>query len=143
MADEKIEILLVEDNPDDAELAIRALKKQKLAGNLLWLKNGREALDFIFAPNSSNNLQSLKVIFLDLKLPFVDGLEVLRKIKSDEQTRTIPAVMLTSSGEPEDIAEAYRLGANSYIVKPILHADFEKALSGLSAYWLKMNITLS
>lgn len=140
---DRIEILLVEDNPDDAELAIRALKKQNLADNLLWLKNGREALDFIFAPNGSNNLQSLKVIFLDLKMPFVDGLEVLQKIKADEQTKAIPAVMLTSSGEPEDIAKAYRLGANSYIVKPVVHADFEKALSGLSAYWLGMNITPS
>lgn len=142
MTDGRIEILLVEDNPDDAALTLRVLKKHNLADNLLWLKNGREALDFIFAPDT-NNLRGLKVIFLDLKLPLIDGLEVLQKIKADEQTKTIPAVMLTSSGEPEDIAEAYRLGANSYIVKPVIYDDFMETISALGAYWLKTNIALS
>lgn len=138
----RYEILLVEDNPDDAALTLRALKKHNFADNLLWLKNGREALDYIFAPNA-NNLQGMKVIFLDLKLPFIDGLEVLQKIKTDEQTKTTPAVMLTSSGESEDIAKAYRLGANSYIVKPVIYDDFMDTISALGAYWLKTNIAPS
>ena len=141
---DKIEILLVEDNPDDAELAIRALRKQGYADKLLWVKNGREALDYLFPAALSDNRDvkhSLKVIFLDLKIPYVDGLGVLQRIKADERTRTIPVVMLTSSAEPKDIAESYRLGANSYIVKPIAYEDFAKTVSELGAYWLTMNKT--
>lgn len=138
----EVEILLVEDNPTDAELCIRALKKSGLANKLVWVKDGAEALDFIFstgdyAGRSVVNIP--KVILLDLRLPKVDGMEVLRRVKNDERTRTIPVVVLTSSREDRDIAESYQLGVNSYISKPVEFDQFAKTVSELGLYWLLVN----
>lgn len=138
-----VEILLVEDNMSDAELAIRALKKRNLANNLIHLKNGAEALDFIFgqgvyAGRDINN--NPKVILLDLKMPKVNGMEVLARIRADERTKTIPVVVLTSSKEDPDVNECYRLGVNSYIVKPVDFDNFSKAVSELGFYWLLLNL---
>ena len=142
MDSKEIEILLVEDNPNDAELTIRALKKSKLANNLFHVKDGAQALDFIFAKGefSSRKMESKpKLILLDLKLPKVDGLEVLMQIKSNELTKLIPVVMLTSSKEQKDIIESYNLGVNSYIVKPVEFEKFVQAVSELGLYWLLYN----
>jgi two-component system, response regulator len=131
-----VEILLVEDNPDDAGLTIRALKKYNLANHLLHLHDGEEALKFIFGAN----LTSIpKIILLDLKMPKVDGIEVLRKIKSDEQKKIIPVVVLTSSKEERDIVESYKLGVNAYIVKPVDFDKFVKAISEIGFFWLLLN----
>ena len=130
-----VEILLVEDNPDDAELTIRALKKQKLANSLLHLKDGEEAIDFLFHKN--NPLP--KLILLDLKMPKVDGIEVLRKIKSDPDKKVIPVVILTSSKEERDIVESYELGVNAYIVKPVDFDKFVQAVSDIGFFWLVLN----
>src|SRR5215470_15991840 len=119
---EDAEILLVEDNPNDVELTLRALQKQNLDNKVFVVRDGAEALDYMFATGhySSRKIDARpKVVLLDLKLPKVDGIEVLRKIKSDERTRSIPVVMLTSSQEERDVTESYRLGVNSYIVKPV------------------------
>jgi two-component system response regulator len=131
-----IEILLIEDNPDDADLTIRALKKKNLANNLLHLEDGAEALEFIF---SSEGLNSPKMILLDLKMPKLSGLQVLRALKSDERTREIPVVVLTSSNEEPDIKECYALGVNSYIVKPVEFDKFMDAVAELGVYWLLLN----
>lgn len=142
MRENSVEILLVEDNMSDAELTIRALKKQNLTNNLIHLKNGAEALDFIFArgPYSARDAEKFpKVILLDLKMPKVNGLEVLHKIREDERTRKIPVVILTSSKEDPDIEKCYELGVNSYIVKPVEFNDFSKAVSDLGFYWLLLN----
>lgn len=143
MGDEKpIEILLVEDNPHDAELTIRALKKSKLLNNLERVKDGEEALDFIFCKGeySHRNINDTpKVILLDLKLPKVDGLEVLKKIREDQRTNSIPVVVLTSSREESDIVESYNLGVNSYITKPVAFDKFTKAVSDIGLYWLLLN----
>ena len=138
----KIDILLVEDNIYDAELTIRVLKKNKIPNALLHLKNGEEALNFIFckgAYESRNFNEMPKLILLDLKMPKIDGIEVLRKIKSDEQTKIIPVVLLTSSNENKDILECYKLGVNSYFVKPVAFDEFVKAVSNLGLYWLLLN----
>jgi two-component system response regulator len=138
----EVEILLVEDNPTDAELCIRALKKNKLANNLVWVKDGAEALDFLFATGaySDRNVTSPpKVVLLDLHLPKVEGLEVLRRVKTDERTRSIPVVVLTSSREDRDVAESYQLGVNSYISKPVEFDAFAKTVSELGLYWLLVN----
>lgn len=138
----EVEILLVEDNPTDAELAMRALKKAKLANNLLWVDDGAKALDFIFGSGEYSGRQvqnGPKVIMLDLRLPKVDGMEVLRRIKNDERTRTIPIVVLTSSKEDRDVAECYALGVNSYISKPVEFDEFAKVVSELGFYWLLVN----
>ena len=140
--DNGVEILLVEDNSSDAELTIRALKKKNLANNLIHLKNGAEALDFIFAQGAYSNRdpdKAPKVILLDLKMPKVDGLEVLAKIRGDERTKKIPVVVLTSSKEDPDISACYALGVNSYIVKPVEFDKFLKAVSELGLYWLLLN----
>ncbi len=142
MIEQDVEILLVEDNPNDAELTIRALKKQNLANRLHWVKDGAEALDFIFTKGIYSNRNSEnkpKVILLDLKLPKVDGLEVLKKLKEDEQTRMIPVVVLTSSREEEDMVKSYSYGVNSYIVKPVDFEKFMTAVSNLGLYWLLLN----
>lgn len=131
-----VEVLLVEDNPDDADLAIRALKKRNLANNLLHLEDGVAALDFIFSPEGLN---TPKLILLDLKMPKLSGLEVLEKLKSDERTRDIPVVVLTSSKEEPDIRKCYALGVNSYIVKPVEFDKFLEAVSELGMYWLILN----
>jgi CheY-like chemotaxis protein len=138
----EVEILLVEDNPTDAELAMRALKKSNLANKLVWVKDGAEALDFIFAGGAYSGRQMTegpKVILLDLRLPKVDGMEVLRRVKGDERTRTIPVVVLTSSKEDRDVAESYQLGVNSYISKPVEFDEFARTVSELGMYWLLVN----
>jgi len=137
-----VEILLVEDNPNDAELALRALKKNNLANKIHLVKDGAEALEFIFAAGAyagRNIGNKPKVIFLDLKLPKVDGLEVLRKVKSDERTRSIPIVVLTSSHEERDVVESYKFGVNSYIVKPVDFDKFIHAVAELGMYWMLLN----
>ncbi|HTB30813.1 MAG TPA: response regulator [Bacteroidia bacterium] len=137
-----LEILLVEDNPDDAALAIRALKKQNLANKLVHLKNGVEALEFIFGKNEESVLSpenQPRVILLDLKMPKIDGMEVLAKLKSDPRTKSIPVVILTSSAEDPDIKKCYELGANSYIVKPVEFDNFSKTVVDLGFYWMLMN----
>jgi len=138
----EVEILLVEDNPTDAELCIRALKKSNLANQLVWVKDGAEALDFMFAKGAysgRNGLTVPKVILLDLRLPKVDGMEVLRQIKADQRTRTIPVVVLTSSKEDRDVAQSYQLGVNSFISKPVEFDEFARTVSELGLYWLLMN----
>ena len=139
---QEVEILLVEDNPNDAELAMRALKKNKLANKLLWVKDGAEALDFIFATgnySSRSVVNGPKVILLDLRLPKVDGMEVLRRVKGDERTRAIPVVVLTSSKEDRDVVESYQIGVNSFISKPVEFESFAKTVSELGFYWLLVN----
>lgn len=137
-----LQILLVEDNINDAELTIRALKKNNLANELIHLKDGAEALDFIFAQGKylERKISDLpNVIVLDLKMPKVNGIEVLKRIKSDERTKRIPVVMLTSSKEDPDIQECYNLGVNSYVVKPVEFEHFVKAVSNLGLYWMILN----
>ena len=135
MMDAAVEILLIEDNPHDAELTIRALKKNNLANNLLHLQDGKEALDFLF--NEKNQMP--KLILLDLKMPKVDGIEVLRKLKSDERRKVIPTVVLTSSKEERDVIDSYQLGVNAYIVKPVDFDQFVKAVTQLGFFWLILN----
>ena len=138
----EVEILLVEDNPTDAELCMRALRKSNLANNLVWVKDGAEALDFLFATGeySGRNVNCPpKVVLLDLRLPKVEGMEVLRRIKEDGRTRSIPVVVLTSSKEDRDVAESYKLGVNSYISKPVEFDAFSKTVSELGLYWLLVN----
>lgn len=145
MTDHTVEILFIEDNPHEAELAIRSLKKHNLGNMLKHIDDGAEALDFIFATGAySDRKTSLnpKLIILDLKLPKVDGLEILRRLKSDERTRIIPVVVLTSSQEEKDIVESYRLGVNSYIVKPVNFESFSKAVADLGMYWVILNQNL-
>lgn len=137
-----IEILLIEDNMSDAELTIRALRKKNLANRLIHLKDGAEALDFIFCQGefAHRNITNVpKVILLDLKMPRINGIEVLTKLRSDERTKCIPVVVLTSSKEDPDVEACYKLGANSYIVKPVEFDDFMKAVSELGFYWLLLN----
>src|SRR5882762_7369647 len=124
---ELVEILLVEDNPTDAELTLRALRRHNLSINVVWVKDGAEALDFLYCKGKYADRKNgtPKLILLDLKLPKIDGIEVLRELKNDNKTKIIPVVMLTSSQEERDLVESYRLGVNSYIVKPV---DFEKFL---------------
>ncbi len=138
------EILLVEDNPNDVELTLRALQKQNLATKVFVVKDGAEALDFIYATGvyANRKIDNLpKVILLDLKLPKVDGIDVLRKIKSDPRTKHAPVVVLTSSQEDRDVLETYKLGANSYIVKPVDFSNFVHAVSELGIYWGLLNKT--
>jgi two-component system response regulator len=138
----EIEILLVEDNPNDVELTLRALKKNNLTNKVHVVKDGAEALEYIFAKGvyAHRKIEDYpKVILLDLKLPRVDGLEVLRQIKSNERTKMIPVVVLTSSKEERDLVESYRLGANSYITKPVDFESFVKAVLELGLYWLLLN----
>jgi two-component system response regulator len=137
-----VEILLVEDNPQDLELTQRALAKARLTNHIEVARDGAEALDFIFCEgaHASRKLENgPKVILLDLKLPKVDGLEVLKRIKDDERTKAIPVVMLTSSREQSDLIESYRLGVNSYIVKPVDFEGFARAIQNLGMYWLLLN----
>jgi len=139
---ELIDILLVEDNPRDAELTIRALKKHNFLNPLHVVEDGAEALDFIFCRGIYSGRDALKppkVILLDLKLPKVNGLEVLNEIKSDERTRSIPVVVVTSSREDPDIKSAYEYGVNSYVVKPVDFDTFLEAMSSLGLYWLLVN----
>ncbi len=138
----EVEVLLVEDNPNDAELTIRALKKHRFANNLVQVNDGAEALDFLFARGTyaGRNIKNApKVVLLDLKLPKVDGLEVLRQMKSDERTKIIPVVVLTSSKEEQDVVRSYQLGVNSYISKPVDFEKFVQSVSDLGMYWLLLN----
>jgi two-component system, response regulator len=137
-----IEILLVEDNPDDVELALFALKKNNFANIIHVARDGEEALDFLFCRNSHSGRcfdQPPKVVLLDLKLPKVDGLEVLRELKSDPRTRAVPVVVMTSSKQQRDMVEGYKLGVNSYIQKPIDFAEFREIIKQLGYYWLIIN----
>jgi two-component system response regulator len=137
-----VEILLVEDNPSDAEMTIRALKKHHLVNNLVHVKDGAEALDFIYSKGGFTERKGMtnpRLIILDLKLPKVDGLEVLRTIKNDDNTKSIPVVIMTSSREERDLIEGYKLGVNSYVVKPVGFEDFVKAVSDLGLYWMLLN----
>lgn len=139
---ETAEILLVEDNPDDVELALHAFKKHRIASHIQVARDGAEALDYIFrrGPYAGRTPGSNpKVILLDLKLPKVDGLEVLRRIKEDSETNSIPVVALTSSREDRDVSESYKLGANSYIVKPVNFEQFNEVMRQLGLYWLTLN----
>jgi len=129
-----VEILLVEDNENDAELTIRALKRNNLANHLLHLRDGEEALEYLFTENDSPRL-----ILLDLKMPKVDGLEVLKKIKNDPIRKHIPVVVLTSSKEERDIIESYQLGVNAYIVKPVEFNKFIEAITQVGLFWLVLN----
>ena len=141
-ADGRVDILMVEDNPNDEELTLHELRKYHLANRIHVVRDGQEALDYVFCTGRYANRQITdqpSVILLDIKLPFVDGLEVLRRIKQDDRTRTIPVVMLTSSREERDLVESYRLGVNSYIVKPVDFDQFKESARTLGMYWLLLN----
>jgi CheY-like chemotaxis protein len=131
---EEIDILLVEDNPNDAELTLRALRKSDVGARLAIARDGAEALEYLLSDRSMP-----KVVFLDLKLPKIDGIEVLRRIRADERTHSVPVVVLTSSQEERDISECYKLGVNSYVVKPVEFDRFYKAVGDLGTYWLVLN----
>ncbi len=142
----EFEIIIVEDDPNDAELITRILKKHNLANKLILLKDGAEALDFLFGQGNFAERyddDSPRVILLDLKLPKVNGIEVLRKIKSNERTKKIPVVILTSSREDRDLKNAYDLGVNSYVTKPIKFDEFAKVVADLGMYWLLLNKSLA
>jgi len=138
----QVEILVVEDNPNDYELTTRALKKINMANKVYWIKDGAEALEFIFCTGKyaqRSLADGPRLILLDLKLPKVDGIQVLKKIKADPVTRIIPIVMLTSSQEESDIVESYKLGINSYIVKPVDFQKFMETVSNAGFYWMLIN----
>ena len=137
-----VEILLVEDNPNDVELSLHALRKNNLANNIHVVRDGEEALDFLFCRGVYQGRDTgltPKVVFLDLKLPKVDGLEVLRQIRADDRLRTLPVVIMTSSREERDVVAGYRLGINSYIVKPVEFDQFTEAVRQFGCYWLLLN----
>ena len=137
-----VQILMVEDNATDAELVLRAFKKHNLANHVHWVKDGEEALDFIFSRGEycdRKENQRPKLVLLDLKLPKVDGLEILRQMKADDNTKVIPVVVLTSSEEEQDMVDSYRLGVNSYITKPVDFDKFVESVSELGLYWLLLN----
>jgi two-component system response regulator len=144
MAYDVIDILLVEDNPQDAELMIRSLKKTNVANPIYHVEDGAEALDFLYCRGSyqDKNVSNVpKVVFLDLKLPKISGLEVLRQIKADTKLRSLPIIVVTSSREDPDIKTAYELGANSYVVKPVAFDSFVETMKNLGYYWLLVNET--
>ncbi len=140
---QNVDILLVEDNPYEAQLTIRSFKKSNLANGLLHIDDGAEAMDFIFNRNkyAARNSENIpKLILLDLKLPKVGGLEILKAIKEDQRTKVIPVIVLTSSKEGPDIKTSYELGVNSYIVKPVNFESFSKAVVELGMYWMFLNV---
>ncbi len=142
----EVEILLIEDNPHEAQLTIRALRKQNLANHLLHIDDGMEALDFLFSKGKYEDIDpssNLKLILLDLKLPKIGGIEILRQIKTDIRTRLIPVVILTSSRKEQDLFNCYKFGANSYIVKPVEFEQFSKTIGETGLYWIKLNIPLA
>lgn len=142
MANKLVEVLLVEDNKRDADLAMRALKRKNFSNNIIWVKDGEEALDYLFARGQyserSVNIKP-KVVLLDLKMPKVDGLEVLKEIRTNDVTKDIPVVMITSSKEEKDIVDSYKYGVNSFIVKPVDFNKFLKAIEDVGYYWILLN----
>jgi len=139
---DELDILLVEDNPTDAELTMRALKRKNLANKLVWVKNGEEALNFIHAQGQYQDRDPEDLphlILLDLRMPKVDGLEVLKELKASEHTKRIPVVVLTSSQQDRDVVESYKLGVNSYVSKPVEFDEFIDAVSTLGLYWMLIN----
>lgn len=142
MIDDTVEVLLVEDNLNDVTLALHAFRRHKVANHIHVVRDGAEALDFVFCTGAYAHREmesGPKIVLLDLKLPRVDGIEVLRRLKSDARTRMIPVVILTSSAEERDIMESYHLGVNSYIVKPVDFDRFTESVRGLALYWLLLN----
>jgi two-component system, response regulator len=139
--DNGVEILLVEDNPNDEALAMHAFKRQNIINNVHVVRDGAEALEYIFCTGAytERRIENPKMILLDLKLPLVDGLEVLRRVREDSRTRMIPVVVLTSSNEERDVVETYKLGVNSYIVKPVDFEQFNEVAKHLGYYWLLLN----
>jgi two-component system, response regulator len=138
---EPVEIVLVEDNPNDAEITLRALKRANFANHVRWLKDGEQAIDFLFSEGEWHDQPRPRprVMLLDIKMPKVDGIEVLRRIKTDERTRSIPVVMLTSSNEESDLVRSYNLGVNSYLVKPVDFQRFSEEVTRIGYYWVAMN----
>lgn len=139
---EQVEILLAEDNHKDAEMTQRALRKHNLGNRVFWVKDGAEALDFIFCRGAyadRDPARPPKLVLLDLKMPKVDGIDVLRQVKADERLRAIPVVVMTSSNEERDVVESYRLGVNSYIVKPIEFGAFLETVAKIGLYWVLTN----
>lgn len=139
---EQVEILLVEDSARDAELTLRALRKKNLANRVYWVKDGAEALEFMFRDGAyagRDAAQVPKLVLLDIKMPKVDGIEVLRRLKGDAATRAVPVVMMTSSAEERDLVDSYRLGVNSYIVKPIEFDEFLDTVAQIGLYWVLAN----
>ena len=138
---EQVEILLVEDNPEDAEMTMRALRKRNLANQVHWVKDGEEALDYLFCSGpyaGRNPAHPPKLVLLDIKMPKVDGIEVLRRVKGSD-LKSIPVVVMTSSNEERDVLESYRLGVNSYIVKPVQFEAFLETVSSIGLYWVLTN----
>src|SRR6185503_10517735 len=139
---QEMEILLVEDNSKDAEMTRRALRKHNLSNRVHWVKDGEEALDYVFCRGAYAQREPLRpprLILLDIKMPKVDGIEVLRQIKTDARTRTVPVVVMTSSNGERDVVESYRLGVNSYIVKPVEFAAFLEVVAKVGLYWVLTN----
>ena len=143
MSYQQVEILLVEDSSADAEMTLRTLKKRGIANTVEWVRNGVEALDFLFCQNAYAGRPTghPRMVLLDLKMPLMDGLQVLERMKSDPRTKTIPVVMMTSSREEGDLLASYRLGVNSYVVKPVDFADFADMVSQVGMYWMISNQT--
>ena len=141
---ENVEILLVEDSKADAEMTLRTLKKRGIANSVEWVRNGVEALDFLFCENqyASRPAGHPRLVLLDLKMPLMDGLQVLERMKADARTKAIPVVMMTSSREEGDLLASYRLGVNSFVVKPVDFADFAEMVSQVGMYWMISNQTL-
>lgn len=143
MTNGEVEIVLVEDNPNDAELITRSLKKHNLANRIVHLKDGAEAVELLLGQGGQaqgSGSRNPRVVLLDIKLPKIDGIEVLRRMKSDSRTREIPVVILTSSNEERDIQETYALGVNSFVTKPIKFEEFAKVVAELGIYWLMVNV---
>jgi CheY-like chemotaxis protein len=138
---ETVEILLVEDSDADAELIMRALRKGNIVNKVVRVRDGVEALEFVFREGAfeDRNGEQLRLVLLDLKMPRLSGLDVLRRLKADEKARLIPVVVLTSSAEEQDVVESYKLGVNSYLVKPVAFADFTSVISHTGLYWAVMN----
>ena len=140
---QEVEVLLVEDNPNDAELTLRALRQHNLANAVHWVKDGAEALDFLFCEGAyagrSSAVAAPKLVLLDVHMPKVDGIEVLRRVRSDERTKMLPVVIMTSSNQDRDIIESYQLGVNSYIVKPVRFDAFVDTAARVGMYWLLLN----
>lgn len=138
----QVEILLVEDNPADAEMTLRALRRNNLANKVHWVKDGEQALEYMFRSGAyagRDPVAAPKLVMLDIKMPKVDGIEVLRRIKANEETRSVPVVVMTSSNEERDVMESYRLGVNSYIVKPVQFEAFLETVAKIGLYWVITN----